>query len=851
MTRTTPPQGGLVAVRRLAVLAALALIIPLVPLATAATAQTAGDESVDITLLHDTHFHGKFGTEEPADVLVERFAGAQRFATARLIASDAFESSDTVVVASGQQFPDALAGSYLAGLLEAPVLLVTRTTLPRDALDALADLDVSDVVLLGGESAIGTEVEAAIAQEYDIAARIFGATRYETAAALATAGDQIGTWDDERTGILATGERFPDALTAGSIAYAEGFPVLLTTSGTLHPAAEAAITELDLERVIIPGGPEAVSEAVAAQVTALGADVTRVHVDGGDRFSTAVALAELAAEEFDFDYADVNVATGFDFADALAITARAGSNGNPLLLTNGSQAQPIPAVTDFLADNACDIASLHVAGGTGAVSAANLGALVTAAGECAVESVGRYMALVQERKDAIGDNALFVGNGDDIAPSLESGVFEPNGIHMIETFNASPIDVNTFGNHEFDYGPDNLRELLDVAQYPYVTANVRDSGSGEVFGADRGVEEFVLFERDGVQVGVTGLGPQNMASVTNLGPDTEQTDATEALAAVVPRMQAAGADIVVVASHLCGTDARAVADAVEGVDAYVGDHCAEVLTEPYVSPTTGAIVSLAGDEFANLGELTLTYRDGEVVDHDFTIHSLLDLPDLRPLPSVQAVVDRYTAELDEQLNVVIGERTVAWDTTTTVIRANESAIGNFITDEMRAFHDADVAVQNSGGIRANRVFEPGEITRRDIQEILPFQNTVVKAELSGATLLEALERSVDTHPAPSGAFLQVSGMEFTFDNSLPAGDRVVSVTIGDEPLDPARTYTMATNDFTLGGGDNYTMFRDDTTTLVGSNEGPLLSTFIIQRIEARQGAPVTTDAEGRITAVGN
>ncbi len=420
---------------------------------------------------------------------------------------------------------------------------------------------------------------------------------------------------------------------------------------------------------------------------------------------------------------------------------------------------------------------------------------------------------------------------------------------MIEALNQAPIDVNTFGNHEFDFGPDNLRELLPIADYPYVTANVRDIATGEVFGADLGVEEFLLLEVNGVQVGVTGLGPQNMRSVTTLGDDTEQIDATEALELVVPKMQAAGAELVVVTSHLCGTDARTVADAVQGVHAYVGDHCAEVLPEPYVSPTTGAIVSLVGDEFANVGELTLFYDEGDVVAHDFTLHRLAELgATLRPLPAVQAVVDAYEAQLDEQLNVQIGERTVTWDTTTTVIRTGEGAIGNFIADEMRAFHDADIAVQNSGGIRANRVFEPGPITRRDIAEILPFANTVVKAELSGATILAALERSVDTFPAPSGAFLQVSGMTFTFDPSAPVGSRIVEVLIGDDPLDPEQTYTMATNDFTLAGGDAYTMFRDEATVLVDANEGPLLSTFLIQRIEALAG-PVTTDIEGRITSI--
>jgi 2',3'-cyclic-nucleotide 2'-phosphodiesterase (5'-nucleotidase family) len=466
-------------------------------------------------------------------------------------------------------------------------------------------------------------------------------------------------------------------------------------------------------------------------------------------------------------------------------------------------------------------------------------------------NIGRYMALVEERKEAL-DHALFLGNGDDVAPSLLSGVFSPNGIHMIEALNVSPIDVNTLANHEFDFGPDNLEELLAASEFPWVTANVRDIESGEVFGADLGVEEFLLFELGGVTVGVTGLAPENMRTITSLGEDTEQIPAGEALDIVVPKMRDAGAEVIVVSSHLCGTDAIALADARDDVDVFAGDHCAQVLEEPYVSDN-GTIVSLAGDEFAFLGELTLTVLEGEVVDHSFTLHDLAnDFPSIAPHAAVQEVVDHYEAQLDEQLNVVIGERTVEWDTRTTVVRTGENAFGNFLTDEMRAFHGADIAVQNSGGIRANKLFPLGEdgtadITRRDIAEILPFANHLVKAEITGAAIVEALEHALRLYPDPNGGFLQVSGMQVVFDPEQPAGSRVVSVLIGDAPLVPTQSYTMATNDFTLGGGDGFSMFadRDKTTVLVDKNEGPLLSTFLINRIDARTTPVDTTDDEGR------
>ena len=456
-------------------------------------------------------------------------------------------------------------------------------------------------------------------------------------------------------------------------------------------------------------------------------------------------------------------------------------------------------------------------------------------------NIARYMALAGDRKDA-RDDALFIGNGDDIAPSLLSGVFR--GHHMIEALNASPLDVNTLGNHEFDYGPDQLRDLIDESDFPWVSANVRDIDTDEPFAADLGVELFTTFEIGDVDVAVTGLGPVGMATITSLGDDTHQIDPVEAMQEVVPAMQAA-ADLVVVASHLGGDDARTVAEEVDGIDAIVGDHNAEVLEQPEVINDT--IVSFVGDEYDFLGEVNI-HLDGDaaVTGHSFTLHEVTTA--IEPDPTVQAIVDDYNEQLDEALNVVIGERTVTWDTRRPIVRNEETGIGNFIADSMREFHDTDIAVQNSGGIRADTTFGPGDITRREVAEILPFDNYVVSAEIPGDIIEDILEHSVSDFPDSDGRFLQVSGIEMTFDATNPVGERVTEFTINGEAVDEDATYTIATNDFTLGGGDAFDMLDEHADVIVGAEGGPLLSAFIIETIEdmTDAGDTVDTDVEGRI-----
>lgn len=453
--------------------------------------------------------------------------------------------------------------------------------------------------------------------------------------------------------------------------------------------------------------------------------------------------------------------------------------------------------------------------------------------------IARYMALVGERK-AANPGALFLGNGDDLAPSVLAGIFR--GEHMIEAFNASPLDINTFGNHDFDFGPENLRVRIEESDFTWVTANVRDIATGEPFAADLGVERFTIRDVEGVDVGITGLGPEGMGTITTLGEDTEQIPAIDAMTEVVPQMEDAGADMVVVTSHLCGDDARELAAAVDGIDVIVGDHCAEVLEQPEVINDT--IVSFAGDEFDHLGELTLTFQHGDIQSHAFTLHDITT--DIEPDPTIQSIVDKWEDELDAALGEVIGFRTNDWDVRREAVRSGETGFANYIVDSMRMSVGADVALTNGGGIRSDQIYPGGEdITRRDVLSILPFGNTVVMVELGGDTILQALEHGVAAGTV-QGRFPQVSGMRYVWDPAAEPGSRIVDLTVGGDPIDPTATYTLATNDFMLGGGDGYDML-DDGTVLIDPDAAKLMDVVVTDRIIAEEVVTVSTD--GRIAQV--
>jgi putative cell wall-binding protein len=298
--------------------------------------------------------------------IVDRIQGSDRFATAAQIAREQFTdlAGDTVVIARGDNFPDALAASYLAGRNDVPILLTNPADVPNETVQALKYHGVTNVVLVGGTSAISTGVAAFLdaLPTYNFGSntanaatlsvtRVGGADRYATAkdvaefpglALTSTANSGLAATCGplKKTAIVASGENFPDALAAGGLAYAGmqggcgagALPLLLTNATGLNPSTVGALTNLNIKQVILMGGNAAVNDATKTGIESMG--ITVVRVGGATRQDTAVALANMALG---------TVAGGWDsgsflvtrpdlFPDALTASSLSGNSASPLYL---------------------------------------------------------------------------------------------------------------------------------------------------------------------------------------------------------------------------------------------------------------------------------------------------------------------------------------------------------------------------------------------------------------------------------------------------------------------------------------------------------------------------------------
>ena len=217
-----------------------------------------------------------------------------------------------------------------------------------------------------------------------------------------------------------------------------------------------------------------------------------------------------------------------------------------------------------------------------------------------------------------------------------------------------------------------------------------------------------------------------------------------------------------------------------------------------------------------------------------------------PDSTVAEVVAKYESQLDEELSVAVGTTSVELDSRRSAVRTRETNMGNLIADAMRAAVDADVAIANGGGIRGDRVYDPGAtLTRKDVLTELPFGNVTVLMEISGADLRAALENAVSRVEDIAGRFPQVSGMTVAYDPAKRAGERIIEVKVAGAALDDERTYKLATNDYIAGGGDGYEALTRGKL-LIDSSGARLMASQVMSYI--RSAGTIAPKVEGRIQA---
>ncbi|WP_254535161.1 bifunctional metallophosphatase/5'-nucleotidase [Halomarina litorea] len=386
------------------------------------------------------------------------------------------------------------------------------------------------------------------------------------------------------------------------------------------------------------------------------------------------------------------------------------------------------------------------------------------------DRLARLAGRIAELRD---DRTLVCGSGDNTAPGVLSLV--SRGRQALPFFERVRPDADTFGNHDFDYGPDRTRELVRESPQRWVSANL--SVEGDPFGAAAGVERSVVVECDGARVGLTGVIDPAATDLTTEVGTVRATDPVEAVGREIGRMRERGAEYLVVLSHLGAGDDELARRF--DLDAVLGGH---------VHAERAEVV--AGTPCTRPGPNGHRVMEVDLATGETTVHPVADAT---PDTDLLAEFERLAGETG--LDEVVGHVDPDWpvERTRELRTSGECRIGNVVADAYRWAAGSDVGLHNAGGIRDGPPLV-GEVTVADLVSVVPFGEPVSVAELSGRALRGLFE---EAYRAPHGEdrwTAHVSGCSVTYDTDAR---ELCGVTVGGDPLDPDATYTVATNDFLL------------------------------------------------------
>lgn len=455
-----------------------------------------------------------------------------------------------------------------------------------------------------------------------------------------------------------------------------------------------------------------------------------------------------------------------------------------------------------------------------------------------------------KKERAAQPNTLLLTAGDEFGATPPLSAFNDD-VPAVKALGLMGLAADTFGNHNFDSGLDRLQKLIDLASYKFTSANL-DPLAGNLKGVPG---PYYLVTVAGLKIALVGLTNDDAPALTRPGSmgTMKVLDAATSANAAAQKARSDGADLVIALVHMGATATMKVgaddvpigpimdfAKKVRGFDLILGDHT-DFLVNTVVNDTPVVENRSFGRTYARIA---LTYDAGarRVTDRKVEIVTTYRcqpggdmgcVPAVTPDADIEAMLMPYRKELNQKFDGKIGEATAVFERGMNVERLKEVPIGDLITDAMRQRYGVQIAIMNSGGIRAPipAAYLPADKTLRrpsagyamgppydlvigDVYTVLPFGNLAVTRTVTGKQLFAIMEHSVEALPMAAGAFLQVSGINVKFDSMKPAGMRVKSIALDDGTMvgQDDQTYTLVLGDFTNAGGDGYKMLADGTGT---------------------------------------
>ncbi|KAG6373631.1 Metallo-dependent phosphatase-like protein [Boletus reticuloceps] len=469
-------------------------------------------------------------------------------------------------------------------------------------------------------------------------------------------------------------------------------------------------------------------------------------------------------------------------------------------------------------------------------------------------ALGRLSHVFRNAKDVPeAERPITIFSGDAFSPSLESAVTK--GKHMIPILNHLLVDVACYGNHEFDFGEDVLVNLSQGCTFPWLLANVVHA-DGRLMAT---AQEYLVLEKKGYRIGFFGLaGTDWPSNCQHLPVDCTILEPVSVAQQITGSLRSTQAvDIVIAITHMRHEEDIHLAKSCESIDLILGGHDHELAVHGVnvkaMDDTFEGKIKLikSGTDFRSYSSIKMwvSRKHGEALLEcirggltAFTLEN--DLPDDSGMHDILAELH---ARMADAVDMPLFHSAVPLDGRTSVVRTEETNVGNMLADAVRAYYNTDIAFINSGSLRCDRVIDAGVITVKDMigayHYILPFDNQFVVKRLRGRAIAEALENAACV--IIDGRFFQVSGIAFNIDTQAPVGSRVHRVYLAPGhtcgaptssaskfPLDGDGEYTVSMVAFIAKGFDGYTLFKDVPTLI--DEEGAMRDSSLLLQVFRRK-----------------
>lgn len=477
-----------------------------------------------------------------------------------------------------------------------------------------------------------------------------------------------------------------------------------------------------------------------------------------------------------------------------------------------------------------------------------------------------YVASLRDNLKGRGADVILVDAGD-----FSQGtpyVSTTKGLDAITMMNAAGYDYVTLGNHEFDYGYDQLRSNLNFAKFKVLCANILNPEGNSLF-----TPNAIYTGPSGLRIGFFGM--ETPETRTKVNPSMikglnflNKSDNYVCAQAQVDELKTQGADLVICLSHL-GVDEESALDGNRSVDLYANTNGIDFMIDGHshtvmTAGSAGEPVQSTGTKCDNIGIVQIDNATKTIDDHYLiTLENLAQ--EVTTSANANLIFQRVNSEYDKVLGHTAIDLNGQKDPGN---RTQETNLGDLITDALKwsvlkekdalsVDEDHVVAITNGGGIRAS--IDAGAITKNDINTVLPFGNTIAVVYVTGEELLEVLEASTFCTPSAIGGYPQTSGIKFTIDTTKPyqqgeaypdstyyapaAITRVTIESINGKPFSLTDTYAVVTNNFCAAGGDTYYRFLSASDQF---DTGIVMDEAVMAYVSEVLGGNVTADKYGDV-----